>query len=78
MKNKFKKSDANGNELPEAIGQGRNETHITIVLEARKEAMYGNLSFRVTKEQEEKFKGIPNSQDLLRACVREIIKQNGL
>ena len=77
-KNRFKKSDANGNELPEAIGQGRNETHVTLVLEARekKEPMYGNINVRVTKEEEEKFKSIDNHNEITRAFVRGLIKMN--
>ena len=32
MKNKFKKSDAKGNKLPEEIGKGINEEHLEKVL----------------------------------------------
>ena len=32
MKNKFKKSDANGNKLPEEIGKGINKDHLEKVM----------------------------------------------
>ena len=47
MKNKFKKSDANGNELPEAIGKGVDETHLKKVMKAR------NMDARITFKSKE-------------------------
>jgi len=35
MKNKFKKSDANGNQLPEEIGKGLNKEHLQKVMKSR-------------------------------------------
>ncbi len=78
MENQFKKRDAQGNKLPEQIGKGIDEIHLKIVLDARKEVKKETLSFKVEEEQFNKFKSIPNNQELLRAFVRGIIKQKGL
>lgn len=74
-KNKFKKQDANGNELPEAIGQGRNEIHIKLVLEARKEVNNDIYSFRISSKLKESFNELDNNGEVLRAFVRGYVAQ---
>jgi len=54
MKNTFKKSDANGNKLPEVKGKGLNLTHLLKVKEARRKEDV--INFRCSTEEKINFK----------------------
>ena len=77
MKNKFKKRDAKGNQLPEQIGKGLNAEHWAKVKAAR-ENLTETIAFRVsekTKIQLDKFaKGVQlKPSDILKVLLKRLL-----
>lgn len=74
MKNKFKKSGANGKQLSEQIGRGLNAEHTLKVLEARRNDSI--ITFRLPEQLRADFtKECENYSELLRAFVRGYVSQ---
>ena len=76
MKNQFKKSDANGNILPEAIGQGINDDHLNKVKAALKKDH--SIRFMLTKKEKENFTNAAkgesiNESEILRRMIKGYI-----
>jgi len=76
MKNKFKKSDAQGNKLPEKIGKGINEEHLKEVLEERnnKDSV---LNVRISSDINEKLiKKCENNNVSKSFYIQELLKNH--
>lgn len=68
-KNKFKKQNAQGDRLPEEIGKGINEDHLTKVREALKNDSI--QTFKIPEKLKNEFAEVcDNPSEVLRALVR--------
>ena len=75
MKNNFKKSDAQGNKLPEQIGKGLNKEHIKKVL---KETSIKDdiISFKIEREIHDKLIRSANKMNVSKSfIIQELIKE---
>jgi hypothetical protein len=75
MKNNFKKSDAQGNKLPEQIGKGLNKEHLKKVL---KETSIKNdiISFKIEREIHDKLIRSANKMNVSKSfIIQELIKE---
>ena len=75
MKNNFKKSDAQGNKLPEQIGKGLNKEHIKKVL---KETSIKDdiISFKIEREIHDKLIRSGNKMNVSKSfIIQELIKE---
>jgi hypothetical protein len=76
-KNKFKKADANGNELAEQIGKGINEEQTQKALEARKNNDI--MSFKLPMQLKDDLQKYSiNPSELLRAFIRGYVSERKL
>ena len=75
LKNTFKKSDANGNELAEEIGKGINKEHLEKVMEERK--FNDIITFKLPAKLKEDFvANCKNPSEVLRAFARGYVSQS--
>lgn len=76
MKNRYKKADAQGNELPEQIGKGLTEHWIKIepeIIELKGKVM----TFRISEDLKNEFMACTkDTGKLLRSFVRGYVAQN--
>jgi len=75
MKNNFKKSDAQGNKLPEQIGKGLNKEHLKKVL---KETSIKDdiISFKIEREIHDKLIRSANKMNVSKSfIIQELIKE---
>ena len=75
MKNNFKKSDAQGNKLPEQIGKGLNKEHLKKVL---KETSIKDdiISFKIEREIHDKLIRSANKMNVTKSfIIQELIKE---